>query len=90
MLDSNGAVFPAEKVLIPFRAFIILKRKKGENRMAKAGRPRSEDPKDSRVTIRLREQDLARLQKYADEMGLTKSEVLSQGLDLLLKEAEKK
>ncbi len=52
--------------------------------MRKVGRPKSEDPKDERITIRLREEDFKRLQEYADRLGVSKSEVLAQGLSMLL------
>ena len=52
--------------------------------MAKVGRPKTEDPKDERVTIRLKEEDMRRLKEYADRLGVSKSEVLAQGLSMLL------
>ena len=52
--------------------------------MAKVGRPKSENPKKDRVTIRLKEDQLARLEAYAKEFRMSKSEIMTKALDLFL------
>ena len=58
--------------------------------MAKVGRPKSDDPKAERVTVRFQADKLDRLNAYAEKMGLTKTEVLSQALELLLDQENEK
>ena len=48
--------------------------------MAKAGRPKSDSPKNNRVTIRLKEDQLIRLDKYAEKLKMTKTELLTAAL----------
>ena len=49
--------------------------------MAKVGRPKSENPKKDRVTIRLKEDQLIRLEKYAEKLKMTKTELLTAALN---------
>ncbi|MBR3241966.1 MAG: ribbon-helix-helix protein, CopG family [Parasporobacterium sp.] len=49
--------------------------------MAKAGRPKSDSPKNNRVTIRLKEDQLIRLEKYAEKLKMTKTELLTAALN---------
>ena len=80
---------PSADILLNIRlTFItmVLKNSKEAAVMAKVGRPKSESPKDERVTIRLREESMRRLKAYAERMGITKTEALIKGLDLLLEQ----
>lgn len=52
--------------------------------MAKVGRPKSDDPKNSRVTVRVREDQLARLEAYAKELKMSKSDIMTKALDMFL------
>lgn len=52
--------------------------------MAKVGRPKSDDPKADRVTVRFQADTADRLNAYAEKMGMTKSEVIAKALDQLL------
>lgn len=51
--------------------------------MAKMGRPKSDDPKEYRVTIRFSNAERKLLEAYAEEHDLTKVQVLKNGLTLL-------
>ena len=52
--------------------------------MAKVGRPKSDDPKNNRVTVRVREDQLARLEAYAKEFKMSKSDIMTKALDIFL------
>ena len=43
--------------------------------MAKMGRPKSDDPKEYRVTVRFSNAERLQLEAYAEEHGLTKVQV---------------
>ena len=57
-------------------------------KMAKVGRPKSEDPKKERITVRLETETAERLSAYAEKLGLTKSEVVTQVLKSVLEEKD--
>ncbi len=56
--------------------------------MAKPGRPKSDDPKDERITVRLNDATMKRLQAYADALGCSKAQVMTEALEQLLKKSE--
>lgn len=56
--------------------------------MAKMGRPKSDDPKEYRVTVRFSNAEKQQLEAYAEERGLTKVQVLKEGLELLYRQGE--
>ena len=56
--------------------------------MAKMGRPKSDDPKEYRVTVRFSNAERMLLEAYAEEHGLTKVQVLKAGLELLYGQKE--
>lgn len=56
---------------------------KGDYSMAKMGRPKSDNPKDYRVTVRFSNQERISLEAYAEKHDLTKVQVLKKGLELL-------
>ena len=47
---------------------------------------KSDNPKDERITIRLQAEEMERLNAYAEKFGVTKSDVLAKGLELLLRQ----
>lgn len=51
---------------------------------ARIGRPKVENPKDIRFSIRLDAKEYLALQEYCDEKKVTKTEAIRQGLYLLL------
>ncbi len=55
---------------------------------AKLGRPKSDNPKNRRITIKVTEAERQKVTDVAIANGLTKSEALLKGIDLL--EANKK
>ncbi|MBR3397040.1 MAG: CopG family transcriptional regulator [Lachnospiraceae bacterium] len=57
--------------------------------MANVGRPKIEQPKKSRTTIRFTEEQMARLETYANKVGMSKSEIIVQALEQLLSEKNK-
>ena len=50
----------------------------------RTGRPKVDNPKDVRYSIRLDKETEARLQKYCAEHGIKKGEAIRQGIHLLL------
>lgn len=56
--------------------------------MSPAGRPKAENPKDVRYSIRLDVETEQRLMQYCEEHAITKGEAIRRGIHLLL--AEKK
>ena len=52
----------------------------------KVGRPKAENPKDIRYSVRLDDETEIKLQKYCEEHGITKGEAIRQGIHLLLGE----
>ena len=52
----------------------------------KVGRPKAENPKDIRYSVRLDAETEIKLQKYCEEHGITKGEAIRRGIHLLLGE----
>lgn len=52
--------------------------------MSPVGRPKSENPKQSRFSIRLDADTEKRLQLYCEKHSITKGEAIRQGIHLLL------
>lgn len=55
--------------------------------MANVGRPKSENPKNRRITIKVTEAEFKKVERVATKKGLSKSEAILKGIDLL--DAEK-
>lgn len=54
--------------------------------MSPAGRPKSENPKQSRFSIRLDANTEQRLKVYCEQHNITKGEAIRRGIHLLLEE----
>ena len=54
--------------------------------MSPAGRPKADNPKTNRFSIRLDEDTEKRLEIYCEENRITKGEAIRRGIDLLLKQ----
>lgn len=54
--------------------------------MAKIGRPKAENPKDIRFSIRIDDTIDRRLNAYCEEHGITKGEAIRRGILLLLEQ----
>lgn len=52
--------------------------------MSPAGRPKAENPKQSRFSIRLDAETEKKLQSYCEQHGITKGEAIRRGIQLLL------
>ena len=52
--------------------------------MSQIGRPKVENPKNIRYSIRLDALTEAKLKKYCEENRITKGEAIRKGIDLLL------
>ena len=57
--------------------------------MPRTGRPKSDNPKNINLNIRLTKTDADRLQKYADTMQTSRTDVILQGLNLVEVELKK-
>lgn len=55
----------------------------------RTGRPKSDDPKTLRFSVCLNKSESQELQDYCNLKGITKGEVVRQGLKLLLKTTQK-
>lgn len=51
--------------------------------MSPVGRPRVDNPKVNRFSIRLDEETESKLKEYCDKKGITKGEAIRQGIHLL-------
>jgi hypothetical protein len=60
-------------------------RTKGGVNLSRKGRPVSSNPKDTRLFVRLPKEDDKFLEKYAEENGTTKSEVVRKMIERLRK-----
>ena len=56
---------------------------------AKIGRPKSENPKNRRVSIKLTESEFQNLEEVAEQTGKTKTEILMLGLEKVYNEIKK-
>lgn len=50
-----------------------------------AGRPKMDDPKANKVSMRLSNEELARFEAYAKKHGLSKADTLRKAVEELLK-----
>lgn len=53
--------------------------------MAKMGRPRSDAPKLNTLSVRVTDKELQKLKDYADSHGMSITQLLHTGVDLLLR-----
>lgn len=58
--------------------------------MPRTGRPRKDNPKDTRIQVRIDKETLKKLDKCAEEKNTTRSEVIREGIDLVNDELKKK
>ena len=56
--------------------------------MAKMGRPKLEDPREYKLTVRFSKEQKARLEAYCEKFGLSKAQVLMKGFEELLRQDE--
>lgn len=52
--------------------------------MAKAGRPKADVTKDKVVSVRMKPADYDKLKKYADSSEMTVTEVVQQGVSIIV------
>lgn len=64
-------------------------RKGGEPVCAKMGRPKSDNPKSTKLTVRLDDETLAKIDEIAKPHSLTRVQVLRQGVELLYRHIKK-
>ena len=56
--------------------------------MAKMGRPKAESPKQKKINIRVTNKEYEELSKYASEHAMTITQVVLQGIKLLIQNPE--
>jgi len=56
--------------------------------MAKMGRPKLEDPREYKLTVRFSKEQKARLEAYCEKFQLSKAQVLMKGFEELLRQDE--
>ena len=59
-------------------------------KMIRTGRPKSDNPKNVRLEIRLTKSDADRLQNCADKLHTSRTEVILKGIGLVEKEIQEK
>lgn len=78
------------KVLIFCHAYSIINAWQKESEVKrvspKTGRPKAENPKDIRYSVRLDTETEKKLQNYCDVHGITKGEAIRRGIHLLLQQ----
>ncbi len=52
--------------------------------MARTGRPKSDSPKQTTLSLRVTDEEWHRLKEYADSHGMTITQLLHTGVELLL------
>ena len=57
--------------------------------MPRTGRPKLDDPREQRVSVRFSEEQMKRLVAYCEKFGMGKSQVLMKGFEELLRQEEK-
>ena len=57
--------------------------------MPRTGRPHKENPKDTRIQVRLDQETVRKLDKCAKEKNTTRSAVIREGIDLVNNELKK-
>ncbi len=55
----------------------------------KTGRPKSDNPKDTRIQVRIDKETLAKLDECAEKQNMTRSEVIRKGIDMVHKKIKK-
>lgn len=58
--------------------------------MSPAGRPKTDNPKNIRLEIRLTQEQNQLLEECAERLNTTKTEVINKGVALVKKELDKK
>lgn len=58
--------------------------------MSPAGRPKTSNPKNVRLEIRLTQKENELLEECVEKMNATKTEVINKGIGLVKKELDKK
>ena len=56
--------------------------------MAQMGRPKLEEPRSNKASVRLTDRQMARLEAYCKKLQLTKAQALLKGLEELYRQDE--
>lgn len=56
--------------------------------MAQMGRPKLEEPRSNKASVRLTDREMARLEAYCKKLRLTKAQALMKGLEELYRQDE--
>ena len=60
----------------------------GFEQMARTGRPKLEDSRSHKISVRFSDEQLARLEAYCEKFQLNKAQVLMNGFEELERQAE--
>ena len=60
-------------------------RKRGENKMARTGRPKADNPINVQTTVRLDKNTDEQLRQYCEKNKISKGEAVRKGIDILLR-----
>lgn len=64
-------------------------KKRGDDMVAKVGRPKSENPRRNNTRLRMNDEEVAMLEYCAEQTGKTKTEILMLGLEKVYNEIKK-
>ena len=56
--------------------------------MAKVGRPKIENPKVNKISVRLSDEEHEKLIEFAKEHSMTKAEVFKKGLEMVYRQGK--
>ena len=74
--------------MLPLYNKRVTNNKRGVNEIKKAGRPFSENPKRNDTRIRMTDGEVEKLEYCCKVLGLTKTEVIRQGVDMMYEKAQ--
>lgn len=63
---------------------MVWQKKRGDYLSPRTGRPKADNPKDIRYSVRLDKETEQRLKSYCIKNSITKGEAIRQGINLLL------
>lgn len=62
---------------------------KGDGSISPAGRPKKENPRNVNLNIRITKDESKRIQDCSDSLGITRTDTIMKGIELVEKELKK-
>lgn len=70
--------------------FMVYTQRKGDIMSPRTGRPKIDNPKNNQTKIRTSDEEIAKIEFCANELGISKSEVILLGIEKVYKEIKNK